>query len=788
MKKFFIQLKKELKGYFCTFNALIIMGIYSLLSSFLAIYFGDYFVRESDIMNSYFVMQPMILMLVIPSVTMRLWTDEAKSGTLELLLTQPIGYLALVLAKFFAAYVFFLAAVGFSLPFLAFSANLSSLDAGMVYGGYLGLCLCGALFCAAGCLVSALNKSVMLSYIISIFVLCLITLLYFNPTGHPLLLGINFKDNYNAFLSGIFGWQNIFYFIFGTILFLWINTAVIGYQRDYSEKKQFRVFSFLLIVLFIFGNAAVGLNFDTLFDFSSDKRYTLSDESETFLENFDKRIDVTLFEAANQRQEVNSQYAIYAEFVERLFKIIEKKSQGGIKTKTVLVEPFSAMERKITNENTPFEEDKNGYKIFMTAEFSDNEGNTAKINSFNPLRQNLLEADVMRLIRNFGKQKKEIALIASDEDLENMQSFYALLEEFYTVKRLDLSVGFLMPSFAAVIVINPQMYSTDFLLAAEQYVLNGGSLMMVHEPKLIRYGLSTPLIDFLETFGLRPVPQDSLYTDINNTQSTLGASKPEEISFMQDVGGVLFNDAGKLEVKADKNYTVTPILKVENNIIGAVSLGKFVSNYLNLSAESTEIKPISQRDGKVFFIYDSDILKDNLYNLDEAEKNGFYATSSFADNPLFFLRLMDYATSSGMEQGLSYKHTDSKTFGIGRAVLYNTKKAYQDKLKELESKISSYTQQKNRFEESTIASGRLSVKDFGDYNNILRLLEEKQDELSQTMLLIFNDYKLVIAGFTVLLVFIFPLILLLIFGLIIWFYKKSCLRKIRRLMSDAKRY
>ncbi|MBO5441371.1 MAG: hypothetical protein J6A09_02255, partial [Alphaproteobacteria bacterium] len=75
-----------------------------------------------------------------------------------------------------------------------------------------------------------------------------------------------------------------------------------------------------------------------------------------------------------------------------------------------------------------------------------------------------------------------------------------------------------------------------------------------------------------------------------------------------------------------------------------------------------------------------------------------------------------------------------------------------------------------------------------DYNNVLRLLEEKQDELSQTMLLIFNDYKLVIAGFTVLLVFIFPLILLLIFGLIIWFYKKSCLRKIRRLMSDAKRY
>lgn len=71
-------------------------------------YLGDYFLRESEIMNAYFIMQPVILTLVIPATTMRTWADEAKSGTLELLLTQPIGYFKLVLAKFFAAYAFFL--------------------------------------------------------------------------------------------------------------------------------------------------------------------------------------------------------------------------------------------------------------------------------------------------------------------------------------------------------------------------------------------------------------------------------------------------------------------------------------------------------------------------------------------------------------------------------------------------------------------------------------------------------------------------------------------------------
>lgn len=784
MKQFFVQLKKELKGYFDNFSALVIIGIYCLLSFISAIYFGDYFVRESDIMNSYFVIQPMILMFFIPAVTVRLWTDEAKSGTLELLLTQPVGYTTLSLAKYFAAYVFFLTAVGFSFLLFLFSAKLSFLDIGMVLFGYLGLCLCGALFCAAGCLISSLNKNVMLSYIISIFVLYLITLIYFNPASNPLFSGINFNDNYNAFLNGSIEIRNIFYFISGTILLLWVNVVALSCKRNDYEKKQFRLFNVLLFSLFIFSVAAIQFNFDRTYDVTSDKRYTLSSKSESFLNNLDKRIDVTLFESAQQRQETNSQYAVYAEFVERLFKIIEKQSHGSIKSKTVLVEPFSAMERKLVREKTPYTEDKNGYKTFMSAEFSDNEGNTAKINSFNVLRQNLLEADIMRLIRNFGKQKKEIALIVSDNDLENMKSFYALLEEFYDVKRLDLSVGFFKPSYAAVIAISPQMFSTDFLLAAEQYVLNGGSFVMFHEPELIKNNLSTPLLDFLDTFGLHPIPQEILHT--NNMANGFGAVKPESESFAKDVNLVLFNNAGKLDMKSDKNFVVTPVLKINNNIFGAVSLGKYVSNYLHLSIDSSAIRPISERDGKFIFIYDSDILKDGLYKLDETEGNGFYETSSFVDNSLFFLRLMDFATASGLEQGLSYKPHALKALGIGRAVLNNTKEHYQEKIDRLQSLVNGYQQKKTSFEESAVSSGRLSAKDLGEYNNILRLLEETQDELSQTMLQVFNDYQMIIVGFTILLVFVFPLILLLIFALIIWFYRKSRLMKIRRLMSDVK--
>ena len=124
MKQFLTQFNKEFRANFNGFSAYIIIAAYYILSFFSALYLGDYFLRESEIMNAYFIMQPVILTLVIPATTMRTWADEAKSGTLELLLTQPIGYFKLVLAKFFAAYAFFFLMAAMSL-FLFFVSDIT---------------------------------------------------------------------------------------------------------------------------------------------------------------------------------------------------------------------------------------------------------------------------------------------------------------------------------------------------------------------------------------------------------------------------------------------------------------------------------------------------------------------------------------------------------------------------------------------------------------------------------------------------------------------------------------
>ena len=181
MKLFWIQFCKDFKNNFSGFNAYFILAIYCLFSFVSSIYLANYFVRENDVIVSYFILQPNILALVIPAITMRSWGDEIKSGTIELLTTQPISYTKLVLAKFFASYCFFILLVSVSIPFTLISAYLSIIDVNLTIYNYIGLLLCGALFTAVGCLISILNKNninVLVTVIISLFLLCFFTSKY----------------------------------------------------------------------------------------------------------------------------------------------------------------------------------------------------------------------------------------------------------------------------------------------------------------------------------------------------------------------------------------------------------------------------------------------------------------------------------------------------------------------------------------------------------------------------------------------------------------------------------
>ena len=787
MKLFFTQFIKDFRANFSNFNAYIILGIYYILSIFSAIYLGDYFLRETEIMNSFFAMQPVILTFVIPAITMRSWAEEVKSGTIELLLTQPISYITLVMAKFCAALCFFVLLLSSSLLLFFISNKLSVLDIGIVISGYIGVFLCGTLFIAIGCAISIFNKNNILSYVTTIFVLFTITQLNFTYIGNLSLACLNFENNFSAFLSGILSINNVIYFVITTAIFIWINLLGVYYRKNNSRKDKLAFIGILFVLGGIFFSLQTASFYilDKQFDITDEKRLTLSNKTKELLKNLDKRIELTLYESKVERENANSSFAIFAEFAEKISKIFEKESGGAVRTNIVLVEPFSELERRLVRQGMSFSENRLGYKKYLAFELLDNEGNSFFIKSFNNLRQNLLETDLARAINMFGNERKKLAIYFPHNKEEEITAFQASLDEFYEVTTFKELPPMMDTSFDSLIVLNPYYLSVEEFLSIEQYLLRGKSVLFFGEPSYLSNIRNKSFIDFLKSYGIKLDTNEILKMDMDNEEFLYGPTVVKNNEIFENIRTVLVNEVGKVSYNSTKNYTVKPILEFNNNAVGVVSEGTFVSNYLDLASQYEEILPVSAKSGKLFFFYDFDLLKDYIISSSETKNNYFYEIVTASDNLLFLLRLLDYATNSNYEKGIEYRHFAINYSSIGNSVLKQIKDIYKEKKETLEKKLAEYTKKKEIFYSSLSAKGFATIKNLGDYSEIEQIIDETEDSINKINLSIGNDYKTIISVLTFILILILPMCYILILFLIVNLYKKKTITKIRKEISNA---
>ncbi len=783
MKQYTALFHKEFSAYFYGMNAFIILGAYAVLSLFSALYPGNYFLRETDAMNAFFATQPFILMLIIPAVTMRSWSEEIKSGTFELLITQPIGYFALVFAKFTAAYVFFISAVTFSIPLLVISDIFSLTDGGVILSAYTGLLLCGALFTAAGCFVSVLCKNNIISYLAAIFLLFSLTQIQFNSAGGEKIYVpwdiLNFSHNYDAFTAGLVVWGNAAYFFIGTIIFLWMNTFFLAARQSDCSATEKTAFVLLSLLIFFCGTGSIMLFCDTTYDFTESQRYALLQENREYLHNLNKRINITLYEAKAKREDLNSNYAAHARYIERLLKQIEHLSSGSVRYEIIRAESLSALELRLIRENIPYEEDNTGNKIYMAADFSDNEGNHLRIDSFSPFRHHFAETDIIRMIKLLGKEKKSIAVIASSEDLKHMQAFSSTLNEFYRVDYLKPDISFLPATYDAVATINPNYPSSQFLSALEQYVLNGGSLIFFYEPELLRQSQNKPFIRFFDKFGIVPEIQEAF-----SEENDIKIARVHKKDGKPDIDEIIVGDTKNISAKPGKTYTVEPLLSVDEKITALRSSGKYFTDYPESAALSDNFLRFSRKSGKIYFIYDSDLIRDYLYSSEFSKGYGFYQNVPTADNTLFILNLTDEATGSNTENGMAYRRYPVNLSSIGYAISDAVKKKYAAQIADLTRQAESYRQKNGKFANLLKNNGFSSIKQVGNINNITQKIDEITDELNRIQRMINIEYKNHIAALTVFIIFIIPFITLMLLRLILFCIRKRRLSKIRRLIND----
>lgn len=169
-------IKRELKSYFESPIAYVFLVVYLMLTAFLTFSVGRYYENGQADLRAFFWWHPWVYLILVPAAAMRLWAEERRSGTIELLLTLPVTLTQATLGKFLAAWAFLAIALALTFPVVATTYYLGSPDPGVILCGYLGSFLLAGTYLSVGILTSAMTRNQVISFVVSV-VACLFLLL-----------------------------------------------------------------------------------------------------------------------------------------------------------------------------------------------------------------------------------------------------------------------------------------------------------------------------------------------------------------------------------------------------------------------------------------------------------------------------------------------------------------------------------------------------------------------------------------------------------------------------------
>ena len=229
--------RRELKSYFATPVAYVFIVIFLVLAGSLTFYFGGFYERGQADLSAFFIYHPWLYLFLVPAIAMRLWAEERKSGTIELLLTLPITMFQAVLAKFLAAWAFVGIALALTFPIWITVNYLGDPDNGVILAGYVGSFLMAGAFLAIGSCLSAATRNQVVAFILTV-VVCFFLLL----AGYPLVLGffqsampqgvvdavagLSLYAHFDAISKGVLDVRDVIYF--GLTIGAWLYaTAVV---------------------------------------------------------------------------------------------------------------------------------------------------------------------------------------------------------------------------------------------------------------------------------------------------------------------------------------------------------------------------------------------------------------------------------------------------------------------------------------------------------------------------------------------------------------------------------
>jgi ABC-2 type transport system permease protein len=233
--------RRELAAYFATPVACVFIVIFLVLQGVLTFNMGNFFDRGQADLVSFFQFIPWVFLLLVPAITMRLWADERRLGTIEMLLTLPITGGQAVVGKFLAAWAFCAIALVLTFPFVITVNFLGRPDDPVIAAGYLGCLLVAGAFLSVGAALSAATKNQVIAFVLAVAVCFL-----FAVSSYPLVIDflsqnipelaavarrLSVVDRFQSFTRGLIQLRDVIYFASFIFFWLFLNTIIVAHKR-----------------------------------------------------------------------------------------------------------------------------------------------------------------------------------------------------------------------------------------------------------------------------------------------------------------------------------------------------------------------------------------------------------------------------------------------------------------------------------------------------------------------------------------------------------------------------
>jgi ABC-2 type transport system permease protein len=230
-------MKRELGGYFTSPIAYVFLVIFLVLTGFFTFTVGQFFERGEASLVSFFTWHPWLFLFLVPAAGMRLWSEERRLGTMELLLTMPVTTWQAIVGKFLASWLFLALALVLTFPVVITVNYLGNPDNGVIFAGYVGSLLLAGTFLAVSCMTSALTRNQVVSFILSV-IICLFLILagytpvtdflvrWANPVIVEVVAAFSVMTHFEGFQRGVLDTRDIVFFL-SVIGFALFTTGVI---------------------------------------------------------------------------------------------------------------------------------------------------------------------------------------------------------------------------------------------------------------------------------------------------------------------------------------------------------------------------------------------------------------------------------------------------------------------------------------------------------------------------------------------------------------------------------